>query len=183
MSEPRPHAEMIKRWADDKGGKVYCRPDNNCRWSLITTPYWARDVQYLFVPSGYDEVGQAFMDDELEYRLSNGEWLRWEEFFDHTPEFSAPIESYRQKPRDPQWKIDLVEALRGVVQPGWVAKSRNPWGWRYYRTEPKPPSKAMGKWRISCTGDISPVSLSPLVALQQLPDDIKPEDSLVRILE
>lgn len=52
---PRPHAELIKRWADDASLKVFCWDDNN-DWDEITRPTWIPSFRYVVAKEKPTEI-------------------------------------------------------------------------------------------------------------------------------
>ena len=101
----RPHADLIKKWADNENAEVWVYETvHTKKWTITKVPTWERNSKYSVVLPEYKEAWQAYLDGELQISLL-GEWEDWNAGI---PVFDNPPERYRRAPKTPQvgekWK-------------------------------------------------------------------------------
>jgi len=106
------HSAEIDLWWKNPDAKVYYR-NKDGDWKHAQYPSWLSGGTYRVILPEYQDLWQAWLDDELEdYAL--GSWTRWDRNA-APPKFTRPPSNYRRKPKpEPkphhhQWLRDLAK--------------------------------------------------------------------------
>lgn len=97
MSNERKHAELIKRWSENKDLKVEKRYEiPGAKWQHDTVPTWGDDIEYRLVePDPYKHLKKAKLEGKtLQVFGSVFKWMN----IDFEPSWDLPVEHYRIKP-------------------------------------------------------------------------------------
>lgn len=92
----RPHANLIKKWADNNDCQIWYYDKNEEKWENTPFPSWEPTLQYVVVLKEYAEAWQAWIDGELQILMSGG-WTEWG--FPFPPQFTDKASDYRRKPK------------------------------------------------------------------------------------
>jgi hypothetical protein len=80
---PRPHAELIKQWADDDSLEIEFREDISQGWEDTYQPAWIQDHQYRFKPKTVLAWQVLFENKYGEYELTLAHYKSEQEFYTH----------------------------------------------------------------------------------------------------
>ena len=111
----RDHANKIIKWAENKDAVVWCKGVNG--WGRNDKPMWNPVVEYVVVLPEYEDVWQAWLDGELQWRISSDmKWLDWSDRYHEAdePSMSLPPENYRRK-SEPLVRYCLVNKKHDAV--------------------------------------------------------------------
>ncbi|HIP15554.1 MAG TPA: hypothetical protein EYG74_08700, partial [Sulfurimonas autotrophica] len=114
----RKHRDEIKRFADTEiGTKVWYKAKDRFRWVNTANPTWKEDNEYI-VDDEYAELRKESVDTGRPIQMYNPVSSKWE-----TPafelDFDAPIENYRLKPKEEEFKYPIYKKDKGM---GFVVK-------------------------------------------------------------
>jgi hypothetical protein len=78
-TNPRPHSELIKQWADDDSLEVQFQAHPTWKWKDTAEPQWLTGHQYRFKPKTVPAWQVLYKQNE-DFYISNGHYSSKEEF-------------------------------------------------------------------------------------------------------
>jgi hypothetical protein len=78
-TKPRPHADLIKQWADDDSLLVQFKGHNSGKWLDSPLPSWSKDYEYRIKPKTVP-AWQVLYKQNGDFYISNGHYQSKEEF-------------------------------------------------------------------------------------------------------
>jgi hypothetical protein len=79
-TNPRPHAELIKQWADDDSLEVQFKGHNSGKWLDSPIPSWSKDYEYRIKPKTVP-AWRVLYEFDGEFDLTAGHYKTEEEFY------------------------------------------------------------------------------------------------------
>ena len=78
-TNPRPHADLIKQWADDDSLEIECRTNSHSSWVDVEEPVWSARYEYRIKPKTVP-AWRVLYEYDGEFDLTLGHYKTEEEF-------------------------------------------------------------------------------------------------------